>query len=44
MLEVKTAQEVLELIQKEFKPLGLTEHVPLAAALGHITFRMPPIR
>ncbi len=36
MLEVKTPQEVLELIQKEFKPLGLTEHVPLAAALGRV--------
>lgn len=36
MLEVKTPQEVLELIQKEFKPLGLTEHVPLAAAPGRV--------
>lgn len=36
MLEVKTPQEVLALIQKEFKPLGLTEHVPLAAALGRV--------
>ena len=36
MLEVKTPQEVLALIQKEFKPLGLAEAVPLAAALGRV--------
>ena len=36
MLEVKTPQEVLALIQKEFKPLGLTETVPLAQALGRV--------
>ena len=36
MLEVKTPQEVLSLIQKEFKPLGLTELVPLSDALGRV--------
>ena len=36
MLEVKTPQEVLALIQKEFRPLGLTERVPLAGALGRV--------
>jgi molybdopterin molybdotransferase len=36
MLEVKTPQEVLALIRKEFKPLGLAEAVPLAAALGRV--------
>lgn len=36
MLEVKTPQEVLSLIQKEFKPLGLAELVPLSGALGRV--------
>ena len=36
MLEVKTPQEVLSLIQKEFKPLGLAELVPLSDALGRV--------
>ena len=36
MLEVKTPQEVLALFQKEFKPLGLDETVPLARALGRV--------
>ncbi len=36
MLEVKTPQEVLALIQKEFKPLGRVEQVPLAKALGRV--------
>ena len=36
MLEVKTPQEVLTLIQKEFKPLGFVEQIPLAAALGRV--------
>ena len=36
MLEVKTPQEVLSLIQKEFKPLGLAELVPLSEALGRV--------
>ena len=36
MLEVKTPEEVLRLIGKEFKPLGQTESVPLSAALGRV--------
>ena len=36
MLEVKTPQEALALIQKKFKPLGLTETVRLADALGRV--------
>ena len=36
MLEVKTPQEVLALIRKEFRPLGLIEQVPLADALGRV--------
>ena len=36
MLEVKTPREVLALIQKEFRPLGLTEEVPLAQTLGRV--------
>lgn len=36
MLEVKTPQEVLALIQKEFKPLGSKNTVPLADALGRV--------
>ncbi|MBQ1756684.1 MAG: molybdopterin molybdotransferase MoeA [Oscillospiraceae bacterium] len=36
MLEVKTPEEVLRLIEKEFKPLGQTESVPLSAALGRV--------
>ncbi|MDO4989954.1 MAG: molybdopterin molybdotransferase MoeA [Eubacteriales bacterium] len=36
MLEVKTPEEVLRLIETEFKPLGRTETVPLAEALGRV--------
>lgn len=36
MLEVKTPQEVLALIQREFRPLGLAELVPLSEALGRV--------
>ena len=36
MLAVKTPEEVLRLIEKEFKPLGQTESVPLSAALGRV--------
>ena len=36
MLEVKTPEEVLRLIQKEFKPRGGCESVPLSAALGRV--------
>ena len=36
MLAVKTPEEVLRLIEKEFKPLGQTESVPLPAALGRV--------
>ncbi len=36
MLEVKTPQEVLALIQKEFKPLGRAGLVPLAKAPGRV--------
>lgn len=36
MLEVKTPEEVLRLIEKEFKPLGQTESVPLSAAMGRV--------
>ena len=36
MLEVKTPQEVLALIETEFEPLGLVEAVPLAVALGRV--------
>ena len=36
MLEVKTPEEVLRLIEKEFKPLGRNESVPLAEALGRV--------
>ena len=36
MLEVKTPEEVLRLIGKEFKPLGQTESVPLSAAMGRV--------
>ena len=36
MLEVKTPEEVLSLIQKEFTPLGRSETVPLAEALGRV--------
>ena len=34
MLEVKTPEEVLRLIETGFKPLGMTETVPLSEALG----------
>ena len=36
MLEVKTPEEVLRLIEKEFRPLGRSETVPLARALGRV--------
>ncbi len=36
MLEVKTPEEVLRLIGKEFRPLGRTETVPLAEAQGRV--------
>lgn len=36
MLEVKTPEEVLLLIEKEFSPLGRSETVPLAEALGRV--------
>ena len=36
MLEVKTPEEVLRLIEKEFRPLGQSETVPLAEALGRV--------
>ncbi len=36
MLEVKTPEEVLRLIEKEFKPVGSGEDVPLAQALGRV--------
>ena len=36
MLEVKTPEEVLRLIEATFKPLGRTETVPLAEALGRV--------
>ena len=36
MLEVKTPKEVLRLIEKEIKPLGRTETVPLAQAPGRV--------
>ena len=36
MLEVKTPEEVLRLIEKEFSPLDRRETVPLAEALGRV--------
>ena len=36
MLQVKTPEEVLRLIEKEFRPLGRSESVPLAQALGRV--------
>ena len=36
MLEVKTPEEVLRLIEKEFMPLGLVEMVSLSEALGRV--------
>jgi molybdopterin molybdotransferase len=36
MLEVKTPEEVLRLIETKFNPLGRTETVPLAEALGRV--------
>ena len=36
MLEVKTPEEVLRLIETEFRPLERTENVPLAEALGRV--------
>ena len=36
MLQVKTPEEVLRLIEKEFKPLGGTEVIPLAQTLGRV--------
>ena len=34
MLEVKTPEEVLRLIKKDFHPIGRSETVSLAEALG----------
>ena len=36
MLEVKTPEEVLRLIEKEFRPVSRTESVPLSKALGRV--------
>ena len=36
MLEVKTPEEVLRLIETEFRPLGRSENVPLSGALGRV--------
>ena len=36
MLEVKTPEEVLRLIKKEFRPISRTEKVPLSDALGRV--------
>ena len=36
MLEVKTPEEVLRLIEKEFQPLGRSETVPLEEALARV--------
>ena len=36
MLEVKTPEEVLRLIGREFRPLDRTETVPLSRALGRV--------
>ena len=36
MLQVKTPEEVLRLIEKEFKPLDRTEVIPLAQTLGRV--------
>ena len=36
MLEVKTPEEVLRLIDREFRPLEDTEQVPLSRALGRV--------
>ena len=36
MLAVKTPEEVLRLIEKEFKPIDLSEIVPLTEALGRV--------
>ena len=36
MLEVKTPEEVLRLIETEFRPLGRRETVPLSEALGRV--------
>ncbi len=36
MLEVKTPEEVLRLIETEFEPLGRRETVPLDQALGRM--------
>ena len=36
MLEVKTPEEVLRLIDREFRPLEGTEQVPLSRALGRV--------
>ncbi len=38
MLEVKTPEEVLRLIETKFKPLGRTETVPLAEAPARTRF------
>ena len=36
MLEVKTPEEVLRLIEQEFKPIGSTESIPLSEALNRV--------
>ena len=36
MLEVKTPEEVLRLIEREFRPIDRTETVPLSLALGRV--------
>ena len=36
MLDVKTPEEVLRLIEKEFKPIDRSESVPLTEALGRV--------
>ena len=36
MLEVKTPEEVLRMIEREFRPLDRTELVPLSRALGRV--------
>ena len=36
MLQVKTPQEVLELIKTEFEPVGAGETVPLYQAVGRV--------
>ena len=44
MLEVKTPEEVLRLIDKEFQPLGRSETVPLEEALARVLAEDIPAR